>query len=414
MNKNTVYQIIFAFFLLTSDCHALWGMTGLKSWYHTLIGFYSNKEAPKKFDTSQLPRTTLPPRKLPPVALAEPTYLQRIWQWFGFAKKHLKTTQTPMYDTTKAPLGIKNSGNTCYINTAAQALLTPMVAMAITEENRNPNFEQDPLVKNYRELALAMIMSKHKESLNATELCATIRKSMGTEDNAQDDASECMLTIIDRLANLEVQKESSLDHAYKPKITKLFTTHYKVRSTCQQCHNTFGKLEKEKTIPLAITAPNFDECLGSYFAPEHRTGDNKVHCDVCQENTERSVTKRIKKAPQVLITTLKIFDYSMGSAKKNNSGVTFPLEFLDLAQYMTKKSKSLYALKSIAFHHGKELSRGHYTAYVNTENGWYHCDDTSVKPVEKNTIDQLQATGKPHKNQTPYVLVYEQVKDHVN
>lgn len=75
-----------------------------------------------------------------------------------------------------------------------------------------------------------------------------------------------------------------------------------------------------------------------------------------------------------------------------------------------------YVLKAIIYHHGLNLSDGHYTADVNVRTKfnqshlqkWIHCDDQTVDWVSQ---QEIQNRGK-HSERTgtvPYILFYERI-----
>jgi ubiquitin C-terminal hydrolase len=81
-----------------------------------------------------------------------------------------------------------------------------------------------------------------------------------------------------------------------------------------------------------------------------------------------------------LVIDLKRFN---SRGQKNQILVTFPLETLDLSEYVIgyKKDSYKYELYGVCNHSGGVMG-GHYTAYVKNANGkWYHFNDTSVSEV---------------------------------
>jgi ubiquitin carboxyl-terminal hydrolase 3 len=84
--------------------------------------------------------------------------------------------------------------------------------------------------------------------------------------------------------------------------------------------------------------------------------------------------------------------------------IKFPIQALDLTKFVLNNgpetrrsnSNSIYDLAAVIVHHGSGTSNGHYTAYANTNGGWMHFNDSSVKEV----AEQVVANCKP------YILFY--------
>jgi ubiquitin C-terminal hydrolase len=84
--------------------------------------------------------------------------------------------------------------------------------------------------------------------------------------------------------------------------------------------------------------------------------------------------------PSILIIDLKRFN---SRNIKNQQHISFPLDNLDLSEYVIgyKKNNYVYDLYGVCNHSGGVLG-GHYTSYVKNANGkWYHFNDTSVNEV---------------------------------
>jgi len=102
-----------------------------------------------------------------------------------------------------------------------------------------------------------------------------------------------------------------------------------------------------------------------------------------EETKERmDVRKKIQfwSFPNILVIDIKRFNQR---GQKNQILVTFPINELDLSEYVIgyKKDMYKYELYGVCNHSGSTMG-GHYTAYVKNANGkWYHFNDTSVTEV---------------------------------
>jgi hypothetical protein len=88
--------------------------------------------------------------------------------------------------------------------------------------------------------------------------------------------------------------------------------------------------------------------------------------------------------PNILIINFKRFN---SKNKKNNILITFPIDNLDLSNYVIgyKKNSYNYELYGICNHNGNS-NGGHYTSYIKNENQkWYHFNDHKVEEVKDNS-----------------------------
>ena len=135
------------------------------------------------------------------------------------------------------------------------------------------------------------------------------------------------------------------------------------------------------SIPQNNKSPSLIDCLNLYVAGETMEGENAWFNEATGE--KESVDKQIKfwSFPTILAIDLKRFN---NRSMKNQILVTFPLENLDLSEYVVgyNKNSYVYDLYGITNHSGNSLG-GHYTSFVRVSksNKWYHFNDTEVKEV---------------------------------
>jgi ubiquitin C-terminal hydrolase len=143
--------------------------------------------------------------------------------------------------------------------------------------------------------------------------------------------------------------------------------------------------------------------LADFFREEQLHGD--YHCLKCPTLTKaRQKSDLCFPLPRVLIIQLKRFTYDTYSNDKIDTYISFPLNGLDLNEYIIKddgnKSSTKYDLVAVSNHTGS-LTSGHYTTYAkNVQDGkWYLFDDKLVRKLDSNT-DVVTKNA--------YILIYVQ------
>lgn len=151
-----------------------------------------------------------------------------------------------------------------------------------------------------------------------------------------------------------------------------------------------------------------DDCFRNFTKPETLDQANLWYCSKCKEHRQARKTMEIWKLPDVLILSLKRFEYRNEILRdKLDAFVDFPLTDLDMAPYCLEKADDghlEYDLYAVSNHYGS-MGFGHYTAFAkswrdgNGEKfpGWYSFDDSHVSPVMAQQV----------KTNAAYILFYK-------
>ena len=133
-------------------------------------------------------------------------------------------------------------------------------------------------------------------------------------------------------------------------------------------------------IPENNKSPTLIDCFNYYVQGEVLEGENAWF----NEETKQKINIRKKilfwSFPNILVIDFKRFNNRF---QKNQILVTFPLDDLDLSEYVIGYKKDIYKyeLYGVCNHSGGTMG-GHYTSYVKNANGkWYHFNDTNVSEV---------------------------------
>jgi len=309
--------------------------------------------------------------------------------------------------------GLANLGNTCFINSCIQILshtyeLNEFLD-AETYKKKLKNKYDSALLIEWDGLRKILwnencIVSPGR-FIKTIQKVATAKKQELFTGYSQNDVSEFLLFLIDCFHNslsreikftisgtpenetdiLAIKCFKMIENSYKNDYSEIWNLFYGVHvSEISRMDN--GKILSQTPepyfmvdlpIPLDNKSPSLIDCFNHYV-------EGEVIENYKDEEAKESVNIKKKilfwSFPNILAIDLKRFN---GRFQKNQIYVNFPLDDLDLSQYVIgyKKDTYKYELYGVCNHSGGVMG-GHYTSYVKNANGkWYHFNDTSVSEV---------------------------------
>uniref|UniRef100_A0A2K6MRQ4 Ubiquitin carboxyl-terminal hydrolase n=1 Tax=Rhinopithecus bieti TaxID=61621 RepID=A0A2K6MRQ4_RHIBE len=124
------------------------------------------------------------------------------------------------------------------------------------------------------------------------------------------------------------------------------------------------------------------------------------YCPNCKEHQQATKKLDLWSLPPVLVVHLKRFSYSRYMRDKLDTLVDFPINDLDMSEFLINPNAGpcRYNLIAVSNHYGG-MGGGHYTAFAkNKDDGkWYYFDDSSVSTASEDQIVSKAA----------YVLFYQ-------
>ena len=121
-----------------------------------------------------------------------------------------------------------------------------------------------------------------------------------------------------------------------------------------------------------------------------------IQCEKCNKKTNFKKRLQIDKFPKYLVLILKRFKYTSMFTTKIDNLIHFPIESLDLTNYVSQKEGIIkYDLFGVVNHVGG-LTGGHYHCDIKQENSWIKYDDSYTCEFDKK-IETANA----------YLLVYK-------
>ncbi|XP_010636968.1 ubiquitin carboxyl-terminal hydrolase 8 [Fukomys damarensis] len=329
--------------------------------------------------------------------------------------------------------GLRNLGNTCYMNSILQCLCNaPHLADYFNRNCYQDDINRSNLLGHKGEVAeefgiiMKALWTGQYRYISPKDFKITIGKINDQfAGYSQQDSQELLLFLMDGLHedlnkadNRKRHKEENNDHLddfraaerawQKHKqlnesiIVALFQGQFKSTVQCLTCHKKSRTFEAFMylSLPLASTSKcTLQDCLRLFSKEEKLTDNNRFYCSHCRARRDSLKKIEIWKLPPVLLVHLKRFSYDGRWKQKLQTSVDFPLENLDLSQYVIGPKNSLkkYSLFSVSNHYGG-LDGGHYTAYCKNaaRQRWFKFDDHEVSDISVSSV----------KSSAAYILFY--------
>ncbi|XP_047247521.1 ubiquitin carboxyl-terminal hydrolase 2a isoform X1 [Girardinichthys multiradiatus] len=330
-------------------------------------------------------------------------------------------------------VGLKNLGNTCFMNSILQCLSNTQSLRDYCLHNshrrdlNNNSRTNTALMEEFAKLIQTMWTSTSSEAVSPSEFKTQIQRyAPRFVGYNQQDAQEFLRFLLDGLHN-EVNRVTvrprgtveDFDHLpdeekgkkmwskylerEDSKIVDLFVGQLKSSLTCSHCGFCSTVFDPFWDLSLPIAKKGYGEvslmdCMRLFTKEDVLDGDEKPTCYRCK--ARRRCTKKftLQKFPKILVLHLKRFSEARRTSKLSTF-VNFPMKDLDLREFASGNStNAVYNLYAVSNHSGTTMG-GHYTAYCrNPSSGeWYTFNDSRVTPMSSSQVRSSDA----------YVLFYE-------
>ncbi|XP_022624999.1 ubiquitin carboxyl-terminal hydrolase 2-like isoform X1 [Seriola dumerili] len=362
----------------------------------------------------------------------------RVFSSSTWEPRSSRLSNSPTRDSTNSKsaqglVGLKNLGNTCFMNSILQCLSNTHSLRDYCLHNshrrdlNNNSRTNTALMEEFAKLIQTMWTSSSSEAVSPSEFKTQIQRyAPRFVGYNQQDAQEFLRFLLDGLHN-EVNRVTvrprgtveDFDHLpdeekgkkmwskylerEDSKVVDLFVGQLKSSLTCSHCGFCSTVFDPFWDLSLPIAKKGHGEvslmdCVRLFTKEDVLDGDEKPTCYRCK--ARRRCTKKftIQKFPKILVLHLKRFSEARRTSKLSTF-VNFPMKDLDLREFASENSiNAVYNLYAVSNHSGTTMG-GHYTAYCRNPNSgeWYTFNDSRVTPMSSSQVRSSDA----------YVLFYE-------
>ena len=342
-------------------------------------------------------------------------------------------------------IGLKNLGNTCFMNSVLQSLFAIEPLMTYFSNGRHKgvlngsSLLKGQLVKAFSDLVVDVMqcVGEKGKVVSPTTLKRQIeRRAPQFAGYEQHDAQELLKFLLDGLHE-ELNQPTKCKFTYKDDqvdvlpnnqkaiiswnryqycnnsfIVELFCGQFESTVTCLGCHGKSTTYDCFWDLSVPATGDTLEKCLDANF--EQETLDEPYMCSHCKTQQKAKKGLLLNKLPPILVIHFKRFRVSRFSGRvegKIESAISFPTRSLDVSRYLTlsssqihpQENKTQYDLIAISNHMGS-LSVGHYTAITrNFDSGeWFNKNDSVSSP--------MNVSGSSMTSTSAYILVYQKSK----
>jgi uncharacterized UBP type Zn finger protein len=306
-----------------------------------------------------------------------------------------RATEGACNGSSMPPTGIVNAGNTCWMNSVLQCILSVQELADSLEKVREPAGDADVAWRIAHEVALVaqamrsdvVASYSRRDASRLKELLSAANPGLQLDD--QNDADEGARTILNAIH----EHQTAESGGNNTEVMRLFSYETQKKSTCDSCGDVRTDANTETTIgPMTLPmsggrATSLGKLIGNALAATRPEG---LRCEACKGVGTRSIETRMARRPIAALFSMGRFQYGARGMRKNGAAVRYP-----------ETHPSLGKLRAECMHSGSHFG-GHYTANVRVcvrdVETWHAFSDESVK--------KKRLPGVKERTKEVYMLLY--------
>ena len=255
--------------------------------------------------------------------------------------------------------------------------------------------EENELIRNFiKDIPFRFLLQRNNKKINLLSV-TNLEEKLNELGISMEGKTE-----VEKIINLIEKKQYELIIVFKKRSSYIKKSNLKFNKCSsvmtEEYKKELKKSEKEKN------ACSLEDCLEKFREEEILDEKNKWYCKNCKSFQKAKKKMELFYLPKILIICLKRFSNSYNHWEKNNKLVDFPINNLDMENFICGPNKNnfKYDLFAVSQHYGS-CGGGHYTAICKNFGSWYSYNDSNVSLADENDII----------NKAAYVLFYRRQSD---